>query len=654
MKPPRLLPLLRRHLSSAADAAELASALSVVPSPDAKRDLAILLRRLGGCGLASALSSLPAPLPVSSALRLLQHILSDAHASASRHAEDLLSPRVSALLLPSLVADRASLPSARRLVSRLLSFNPLSVAAAAIADSDCTASADLLVRACLNSPAPGSLSRAADAFLELSTRGASPSIKTCNILVEALGCGGQLDVARKVFGEMRDGKTVAPDVHTYTVMIKALCRAGEIDAAFAMLAELRRSGIQPTVVTYNVLMDALCKSGRVEEAFRLKGEWLKAGKGHCSEVLKLFDEMASKGIKQTVVTYNLIAKALCKEGEMERAEQILDEMLLAGMMVHCSLFNSVVAWHLRGTGRLDLALRLIREMLARFLKPNDALMTACIQELCKRGNTKKQLKFGSKYWVKVEEILHLLDQMKSEGLKPDIVTYGTIIDGYCKAKDMHKANECLTELMKNGLRPNAVIYNALIGGYGRNGNISDAIGVLDTMKDNGIQPTPITYSSLMYWMCHAGLVEEAKAVFAQCIVKNIELGVIAYTIIIQGLCKIGKIDEAVMYFKEMHSRDIPPNRMTYTTLMFAYCKSGNNEEASKLFDEMVSIGIVPDSVSYNTLISGFCEVDSLDKMVESPAEMSSRVLKQDGCLYNAFVNGITTPWCQKEAVSSAE
>ena len=98
MKPPRLFPLLRRHLSSAADAtadaAELSSALSVAPSSDAKRDLAILLRRLGGRGLASALSSLPAPLPASSALRLLQHILSDTHASASRNAEDLLSPRL--------------------------------------------------------------------------------------------------------------------------------------------------------------------------------------------------------------------------------------------------------------------------------------------------------------------------------------------------------------------------------------------------------------------------------------------------------------------------------------------------------------------------------------------------------------------------------
>jgi len=103
----------------------------------------------------------------------------------------------------------------------------------------------------------------------------------------------------------------------------------------------------------------------------------------------------------------------------------------------------------------------------------------------------------------------------------------------------------------------------------------------------------------------------------------------------------------------MRSRDIPPNKLTYTTLMFAYCKSGNSEEASKLFDEMVSSGIVPDSVSYNTIISGCCKADSLDKAIEMSAELPSRVLKQDSS-YNPLVNGRTTPWCQKEAASSAD
>src|SRR5438034_195355 len=152
MKPPPRLPLLllrrrrhrHRHFSSSSDdpaasstdaSTELVGVLAKAPSPDATRDLAALLRRLGGRGLASALSSLPAPLPVASALRILQHVLSpNASASLHGHGDDLLSPRVSALLLPSLIADRSTLPSARRLVSRLLHEHPLPVAAAAVAD----------------------------------------------------------------------------------------------------------------------------------------------------------------------------------------------------------------------------------------------------------------------------------------------------------------------------------------------------------------------------------------------------------------------------------------------------------------------------------------------------------------------------------------
>ena len=78
----------------------------------------------------------------------------------------------------------------------------------------------------------------------LSSRGASPSVKICNMLLEALVRAGQLDAACKVFAEMRDRQNVTPNAYSYTSMIKALCRAGKVDDGLKMLAELVHAGLQ--------------------------------------------------------------------------------------------------------------------------------------------------------------------------------------------------------------------------------------------------------------------------------------------------------------------------------------------------------------------------------------------------------------------------
>ncbi|KAG4938866.1 hypothetical protein JHK82_044604 [Glycine max] len=48
------------------------------------------------------------------------------------------------------------------------------------------------------------------------------------------------------------------------------------------------------------------------------------------------------------------------------------------------------------------------------------------------------------------------------GLKPDIFTFSSIIDGLCRIKRTEEAFECFTEMIEWGINPNAAIYNILI------------------------------------------------------------------------------------------------------------------------------------------------------------------------------------------------
>ncbi|KAJ0753784.1 putative tetratricopeptide-like helical domain superfamily [Helianthus annuus] len=54
--------------------------------------------------------------------------------------------------------------------------------------------------------------------------------------------------------------------------------------------------------------------------------------------------------------------------------------------------------------------------------------------------------------------------MNEYGIKPNIITYNTLLDSYCKEGDIDQALHLLEEMQVRGCAPNDVMYNALING----------------------------------------------------------------------------------------------------------------------------------------------------------------------------------------------
>lgn len=59
----------------------------------------------------------------------------------------------------------------------------------------------------------------------------------------------------------------------------------------------------------------------------------------------------------------------------------------------------------------------------------------------------------------------IFEEMKVDGSPhPDLITYSTMIKGYCKSKDIERALMILDEMEKQGIRPDEVVYNSLLDG----------------------------------------------------------------------------------------------------------------------------------------------------------------------------------------------
>ncbi|BBN09880.1 protein MpPPR_17 [Marchantia polymorpha subsp. ruderalis] len=369
-----------------------------------------------------------------------------------------------------------------------------------------------------------------------------------------------------------------------------------------------QQGYENTADVYNIMVGKLAVNGHVEGA------------------VLLLEEMTSKDLKVSVVTYTTVIHALCKAGD------------------------------------INAALKLFSEMRTSLCAPNVYTYNAVMNGLGKMG--------------RVDEALKLFADMKSTGCSPDVVTFNTLIDALGRSGDMNKAGQLFQEMEATGCTPDVVTYNSLIHGFGKEGRCSAACAVFEGMKRNGCAPDTVTYNTLMdalakgqMWDLAFELLEEfqKESRFAP------GAGAALYTSLIDALCKAKLGKEGFRVFESMQQHGSTPDLYTYTTLLVGLGKSGQwdlvrtvvadvkragytlnvvtynslidslgkagqDEAARRLFAEMEQSGVSPDVVTYNSLIAGIGKVGSLEEALELLETMKTRGISPTVVTYTSLID----------------
>lgn len=180
------------------------------------------------------------------------------------------------------------------------------------------------------------------------------------------------------------------------------------------------------------------------------------------EMRRFVDKYGFSWYAADSVTYTMLVDAFARVGDAEQAEKIICEMEAAGR-------SNVVAYN-------------------AYLKAN-------------RGNGFKAA-------------LSILDRMKKAGLRPDVVTYNTVIDFLSCEDNGTEIAEGLVrvDMPRNGVKPDLLTFNTLIKGVARNrGNKCDAGTALSAayrwlreLQSRGLKPDEFTYQSMVSACAAAG------------------------------------------------------------------------------------------------------------------------------------------------------
>ncbi|XP_023523314.1 putative pentatricopeptide repeat-containing protein At1g53330 [Cucurbita pepo subsp. pepo] len=312
---------------------------------------------------------------------------------------------------------------------------------------------------------------------------------------------------------------------------------------------------------------------------------------------QVFDKIPSYGCKRTVKSANSLLDALLKCREFEKMAEVFVSIGNYGSPDACTFNILIHAACL--CGDLDDAWEVFDEMPKRGVKPNVVTFGTLI--------------YGLSLNSKLDEALRLKEDMvRVYGILPNASIYATLIKGFCGIGDLNLAFKLKEEMVTNKVKLDSAIYSTFISALFKHGRKEEVPEILAEMGENGCKPDTVTYNAMINGQCKENDLESAYKVLDEMVKKGCKPDVISFNTIMGRLCKEGKWDKAMDLLADMPRRGCSPDVVSYRTLFDGLCEMMQLQEATSILDEMIFKGYVPRSESINKLIDRLCQESNME------------------------------------------
>ncbi|XP_040956009.1 putative pentatricopeptide repeat-containing protein At1g12700, mitochondrial [Gossypium hirsutum] len=236
----------------------------------------------------------------------------------------------------------------------------------------------------------------------------------------------------------------------------------------------------------------------------------------------------------------------------------------------------------------------------------------------------KQMEFfGVSPDVKLIGRFSVLGKMMKLGVRPDVVTLFTLINGLCNQSKICEAVSLFDKMIGHGYRPNLIVYTTILNG-------------LCKMEERGFEPDIIAYNTVIDSLCKNGLLNEALNLFSEVKVKGIRQDI--FTCLIHAMSNSVQ-KETTRLLNEMMDNNISLNIFTYNTMIDAHCKEGMISEAVEIVDTMRKHGIEPNVITYNRCIDACYKEGMLSQAKYIVDTMIMQDIEPDVVTYSALIDG---------------
>lgn len=217
----------------------------------------------------------------------------------------------------------------------------------------------------------------------------------------------------------------------------------------------------------------------------------------------------------------------------------------------------------------------------------------------------------------------LFGQMLERGIKPDNVTFSTIIScaRHCNLPD--KAVEWFEKMPSFGCEPDDVTYSVMIDAYGRAGNVDVALSLYDRARSEKWRLDAITFSTLIRIYGSSGNFDGCLNLYEEMKALGVRPNATVYNTLLDAMGRAKRPWQAKSFYREMVSKGIEPTWGTYAALIRAYGKARYGEDALAVYREMKEKQLEMTVILYNILLSTCADVGLTDEALEIFQDMKS-------------------------------
>ncbi|KAI9489223.1 hypothetical protein BDB00DRAFT_844413 [Zychaea mexicana] len=412
----------------------------------------------------------------------------------------------------------------------------------------------------------------------------------------------------------------------YNAMIQVYGAVNQPEGALAVYRTmLKRGHPPPTPGTYHVMLSMLHKYGMKEQMEKVYAD-LKAAK-----------DVEINGSHLTAMGRS--------------PEETLDEMHALGMQCNARDYNTFIASYVK-ENRFKEALDIFHRMIQAGVEP-DVYSYGIILDTLVKDRTQP-----------AEAAFDFYETIKSQGIKPDVVLYTSLISACAKTQDMEKAMSLLKEMESFGVQPNVYTFNSILGLLSRKQQLApedmeQAEHLWDKMTELKVRPDTRSFNvhfTLLSKLVRPAVVQEEDGdkilwktdgrtgvATPQPVQKMLQLyrsmrrnhcrpDFATHTIVINTLVSSGHLRQAMQVYDDSKTTRVKLPVSVYNEIMSALDKAKQTSQIMNIWHDMKTAQVLPDNTSY-TLALDACEqlglAESFSKIRAQRKQDIERLLELD-------------------------
>ncbi|KAF2291849.1 hypothetical protein GH714_035839 [Hevea brasiliensis] len=275
--------------------------------------------------------------------------------------------------------------------------------------------------------------------------------------------------------------------------------------------------------------------------------------GDSRECIELFKRMNIEGTKPTLTTLSSILMAC------SRAAQLRHGRFLHGYVIR----NSIEADIFVNSGLIDLYFKCGRVQSAE----NVFEMLPRANVVCWNVMISGYVTVGNYF-----EALNMYDDMKVAGVKPDAVTFSSVLSACSQLAALEKGKEIHNCISERGLESNEIVMGALLDMYAKCGAVDEAYNVFNKLPERDL----VSWTSMITAYGSHGQALEALRLFGEMQQSNAKPDAVTFLEVLSACSHAGLVDKGIgeEIAKLLLKKD-PDDPSTYITLsnMYAFVKN---------------------------------------------------------------------------------